>query len=375
MLLDKRASYYKRTFWDRLTHREPTPRGNIFADELGVPLIMLWDHLVTHAAQYLIGYDPAPPAMSRPGCLEQLRNGLNCNSFLHYVPDSGHVEVFERLGICERGFLGHYVVPAHASFLHGSSKQPESLITDRVLFAGNLNSSRSISAFGNDPVVADVVDYVTDTKCKYWATPAWHAYEKIASQKAAEGIAGLDPDHSFFWSLGRELITKVVTTAFRTTVFKSIGTPIDFYGGFTDPAFVAELGRSGLFHPMGSVPLESLGEIYARYQLSIDITHMPFINGSNAKVLDCFAAGGFMFVDWKHDLRQELGEIAEEFMYRNAEELNSKVDRLKSNPERRLEIIHTVRERIARDLNFVTLLSGLIHQSKSGHEISELVAR
>jgi hypothetical protein len=178
--------------------------------------------------------------------------------------------------------------------------------------------------------------------------------------------------HKRLWSLGRELITSVVTTAFRTTVFKSIGAPIDFYGGFTDPDFVADLGRSGLFHPMGNVPLERLGEIYARYQFSVDITHTPFINGSNAKVLDCFAAGGFMFVDWKEDLRAELGELAEEFMYRNAEELNSKMDRLKANSTRRLEIIQAVRERIARDLNFVALLSGAIHQAKAAHEISVL---
>jgi hypothetical protein len=42
-------------------------------------------------------------------------------------------------------------------------------------------------------------------------------------------------------------------------------------------------------------------------------------------VLDRFAVGGFMFVDRKHDLRHALGEIAEEFMYRNAEELGSEL--------------------------------------------------
>ena len=65
-----------------------------------------------------------------------------------------------------------------------------------------------------------------------------------------------------------------------------------------------------------------------------------------------------MFVNRKEDLRQGLGDIAEEFMYRDAEELNSKLDRLKRNPRRRLEIIHAVRKRISRDLNFVALLSG-----------------
>jgi spore maturation protein CgeB len=123
---------------------------------------------------------------------------------------------------------------------------------------------------------------------------------------------------------------------------------------------VANQGRSGLFRPMGSVPFESLGSIYQRYQFSIDITHTPFIHGSNAKVLNCFAAGGFMFVDWKDDLRGALGELSEEFMYRNAEDLNSKMDRLRGNSKRRLEIIREVREAVSRELNFLALQTDVI---------------
>jgi hypothetical protein len=208
--------------------------------------------------------------------------------------------------------------------------------------------------------VQEIKDYVTHVKCKEWGTAAWRAYEEIAAQKVAAGIAELDPDHSFFWSLGRPLTTDVVLTAFRTKVFKSLAAPIDFYGGFTDPDFVTDLGRSGLFDAKGSVPFEKLGGIYARYEFAIDITHTPFIHGSNAKVLNCFAAGGFMFVDWKEDLHRELGPLAEEFMYRNAEELNSKMESLRGNPEKRREIIEAMRERIASGLNFVAFLSGTI---------------
>jgi Glycosyl transferases group 1 len=165
------------------------------------------------------------------------------------------------------------------------------------------------------------------------------------------------------WSLGHHLISNVVTTAFRTTIFKSAGTPIDFYGGFTDPDFVADCSRSGLFNAMGCVPFKNLGDIYARYQFSIDVTNSPFIHGSNAKVLNCFAAGGFMFVDRKEDLLHELGDIAEEFMYSNAEELRSKLEDLRQRPARRREIIKIVRDRISADLNFDALLSRTIGQA------------
>lgn len=361
MILDKRESYYAKTFWEKLaSFRRGTPRGNFFADELGVKTILLWDHVITHAAQFLIGYPPVERATSRPGSLEKLRSGLNRKNFVHYVPDSGHIEVLGRLGVCDGSSIQRYVVPAQNIFLNGNSESSRELITDRVLFAGNLNSSQVMSAYGDDPVVAEVTDYVTNVKCKDWEIPAWYAYEKIASQKVAAGVGELHPDQSFFWSLGRELITNVVTTAFRTAVFKSIHTPIDFYGGFTDPEFVVNQGRSGLYRPMGSVPFESMGRIYPQYEFSVDVTHTPFINGSNAKVLNCFAAGGFMFVDWKEDLRGALGDLAEEFMYRNAEELNAKMDRLKGNSERRLEIIQAVRKVISRDLNFATFQSRAI---------------
>jgi hypothetical protein len=194
MILDKRASYHKKTLRDRLTFPwHATPLGNVFADELDIPLILPWDHLITHAAQFLIGYPPVERAKSRSGCLDKLRKGLNADHFVHYVPDSGHIEVFERLGICDRGFLHRYVVPAHNVFLEASTQPPDGLITDRILFAGNLNSSEVMSEFGNDPVVEDVTNYVTDIKCKDWEILAWNAFEKIASQKVAAGIAELQP--------------------------------------------------------------------------------------------------------------------------------------------------------------------------------------
>jgi hypothetical protein len=79
---------------------------------------------------------------------------------------------------------------------------------------------------------------------------------------------------------------------------------------------------------------------------------------------ELFCGGGFMFVDWKDDLRGALGELSEElseeFMYRNAEDLNSKMDCLKGNSKRRMEIIREVREAVSRKLNFLALQSDVI---------------
>ena len=362
LILNYRKSYCRNNLlldFLRLPGRRQ-PLGNMFADELGIPIVMLWDHVITQAPKFLLGHPSVPRTESISGCLEKLRKGLEHKNFVQYVPISGHIDVFARLGVWKSTSVQSYVVPGQNVFLSGASHPGQELISDRILFAGNLNSSQVMSAYGNDQVVQEVAHYVTNVKCTEWQTAAWHAYEKIAAQKVAAGVAELHPDHSFFWSLGHDLVSNVVTTAFRTTIFKSVGTPIDFYGGFTDPDFIADCGRSGLFNAMGSVPFKNLGDIYARYQFSIDVTNSPFIHGSNAKVLNCFAAGGFMFVDWKDDLRRELGDIAEEFMYRNAEELRSKLEDLRRRPARRLEIMKIVRDRISEDLNFDTLLSRTI---------------
>ncbi len=340
------------------------PQGNVFADDLGLPIVLLWDHLITQAPQFFLGSQPVQRANSRTGSLAKIRAGLAQDNFVHYIPDSAHIQIFARLGILKARCVQRYVVPAHHVFLSNRLPSSNELITDRILFAGNLSSSKLMPKFGDDPVVQEVEDFVVAAKCKDWSVAAWSAYEDIAAQQRASGIAELDPDHSFFWSLGRELLNHPVLTAFRTTVFKSLPIPIDFYGGFTDPDFVTSLGRTGLFRAMGSVPLEALGSIYPRYQFCVDVTHTPFVRGSNAKVLDCFAAGGFMFVDSRQDLRAEIGDVAEEFMYRNADDLNAKIERLKSDPKRRLEVIRHIRDKIQSDMNFLTFLSRTLREAK-----------
>ena len=60
--------------------------------------------------------------MSRPGSLEKLRRGLNHKNFVHYVPDSGHIDVLDRLGVWEGSSIQRYVVPAQNIFLSGDRR-------------------------------------------------------------------------------------------------------------------------------------------------------------------------------------------------------------------------------------------------------------
>lgn len=66
------------------------------------------------------------------------------------------------------------------------------------------------------------------------------------------------------------------------------------------------------------------------------------MKGCGAKVLNCFAAGAFMLTDYRDDLRDELGDIADRFMYRDKDDLHLKIEHYMTHPEERAEIVSTM---------------------------------
>jgi len=106
-----------------------------------------------------------------------------------------------------------------------------------------------------------------------------------------------------------------------------------------------------------SVPLAELPQIYSQYQISVDITHSPFINGCTSKVLDCFASGGYMFSDKKSDLYASVGgEIADYFMYSNSNDLLNKIETVKSNDKLRENIIKEMQDKIRNSLTLEAVI-------------------
>lgn len=339
--------------------RGTTPE-NVFADVLNVPTVLLWDHILTQPSYPIFGWLPFSLSAAKYGALARLRRGLANPRYRHYIPDSGHISALDELGILPKQ-IRRYVVPAHAAFLT-DGPVPDGRNTNAILFAGNLNvDAREQFEPGERAVVAEMNYEMIIAKRSNWAASSWQLLRNVTAARA-QRYPALSPDNTFFWSLANTLLSNL-TTAHRKEVLNRTPLPIAYYGGFSDPEYARTYDGAGHIVHRGSVPFDDLPQLYSSYRLSVDVTNCPFINGSNAKVLDCFAAGGFMLVDWRQDLADELGDIASSFMYRDREELVALSDKTMSNTKLRGEVIAAMRAKISRSLTFSHLLRDTIEQT------------
>jgi hypothetical protein len=339
-----------------------TAPENVFADVLNVPTVLLWDHILTQPSYPIFGWLPFSLSAAKYGALARLRRGLANPRYRHFIPDSGHIAALDELGILPRQ-IRRYVVPAHTAFLT-DGPVADGRNTNAILFAGNLNvDAREQFEPGERAVVAEMNYEMIIAKRSNWAASAWQLLRNVTSARA-QRYPALSPDNTFFWSLANTLLSNL-TTAHRKEVLNRTPLPIAYYGGFSDPDYARTYDGAGHIVHRGSVPFDDLPQLYSSYRLSVDVTNCPFINGSNAKVLDCFASGGFMLVDWRQDLAEEVGDVADMFMYRDREELAALSDRIMSNTRLRDEVISTMRSKISRSLTFNYLLKEVIDQTRA----------
>lgn len=340
------------------------PPENIFTDILRVPTVLLWDHIITQPAYLVLGSLPLNRSAGEPGVIARLRHSMASRRFQHFVPDTGHIKAMADLGIATGRQLHSYVVPAHTAFLgHGPLPTPSR--RDAILFAGNLYASaRGGFAPEDQSLVKAIADEISAEKKKDWSATGWDLL-RTACASREENVPELTPDNSFFWTLANKLIAGHLTTEFRHEVLGATRLPIDYYGGFADLEHAKSYSTGSHIAHRGNVPLSDLPQHYGAYQLSLDVTHCPFMRGSNAKTLDCFAAGGFMLVDRREDLARDLGDIADTFMYRDKSELLQRCDTVLTNDKFRGEVIAEMRAIIAERLTFNHLLHELVESALS----------
>jgi len=326
---------------------------NLFADILSIPLVLPWDHLLTQAPGYYLGeyqYEYQPTA----GMLARLAGRLGHPRYRHYSPDSAHVEIYEALGLLGPGTVKLYQPSALTQFLEVAKAQTSETIQDRVAFAGNVYANVTLP-FLQDPVLRELDDALIRAKREYWDTSGWHLLCYLLEQvpETLRERRGLSFDHRYFWHVASQLLSVRVSTAFRLEVLSAVRQPVDFYGNFaSEGGGAALLGCEHITYCGKADFIGDLPKLYSKYAIWIDATNAPFIRGCGAKVLDCFASGSMMLVDYREDLRRELGEIAERFMYRNADELRTKVTYFLARPKERTELVESIRTVIRDKLSW-----------------------
>jgi spore maturation protein CgeB len=82
--------------------------------------------------------------------------------------------------------------------------------------------------------------------------------------------------------------------------------------------------------------------------------------GVPSKFVDCIASGGFALVDPKPDLRALFGQDIEAVFFRDADELNSKIEYFLARPQERREVVEGLRAVVERECTLNNLMGRVL---------------
>lgn len=314
---------------------------NLFSDILNVPLVLPWDHLLIHAPMYYLG-DRMYQHPQRAGALDEIRQGLRHPRSRHYVADSAYVEIYEGLGLLGPGPTQRYHFGADNNFLRAGVASSNPGLRGRIGFAGNIYTALgSKLQLLQHQIIRELDAALSAAKCRRWDVSSFQLLSELLAQLPQDfrEANGLTPDFPLYWWVVRELITKRASTAYRLSVLETIEEPIDFFGNFVDPESTSTLSAYPRIRFGGNLayPME-LAEAFRSREIWVDVTNGPSIHSCSDKIWNCFAAGGFMLIDYSVDLRADVGDLAEQFMYRSPGELKAKIRRYLDHPKERYEI-------------------------------------
>jgi hypothetical protein len=336
----------------RTPQQAPT---NLFVDWLELPTILLWDHAMLQFAPILLGQLPDHPDESAGGCLEFFHAELSHPLYVHVARDSGHREMAHALGVVprERVRLEPSFAHPHLSDGHG----PPSTRRADVAFFGHMRPLELESRPGrHHAALVELREAVLCGKVDRLDTPILQDVVAAVDELPAPLRASmhLHPDESFYWSvLCGEMA--VAQTWLRRELLEGLGREVTFYGDYGAPEAGGRVDwRSDRFR-FGA----ELARAFAGSTVTVDLVNPGFLNGCGSKVMNCFAAGGFMLLDRKQDFVELFGALGEAVSFSSLDELRAKVDYYLANDEERVSISEALGERIREHHSLPGLLRRL----------------
>ncbi len=330
---------------------EPEAGGNLFADIMGIPLVLPWDDPLGQFSRVLLEPLPDRPAESQGGCLQKIRAGIDNPLMLHLAWDSGHVRAVERLGLLTPGTVSTrllYTPDVHRDL--GLAQGPSRRWRRDLCFTGNVY----LNQITEDPLAAipEIRGLAEEVAAEKWhdlTHSVWDILLEKTEQMPGELFSSLklSPEESFFWRAYVYITWSSANTLVRMKMLSSLGRPVDFFGGFADPDGMSQLDGDSHLRFRGSVDyLTELPEVYRSSRITVEVTNCLAQQSAPCKFFECFAAGGFMLVDRKPDLVAAFGEPFERISYRNADELREKAAYFLDHEAERLELVRHFQELI-----------------------------
>jgi hypothetical protein len=330
---------------------------NLFLDELGIPIILYWDHVLTQAPYYLTRHWPKNASESVGGALDHLRELLVHPRAVHFFPDTGHMDELHKLGIAALDDDPWFVTAVHQDFVAYGTRAFRFLRRrgDDLAFFGNIYLAASKRLpYEGAPGVSELRDRALVACAANWGLPPYRAYKDAV---VGRPMHWLDPDQSFYWRFLYDELSIVANAGHRLRILTASGRPVAFFGGFADPDSRAAIAAAGCV-PRGSLPYgKELAAAYNRTRITLDVVNGPFITGFSPKLLECFAAGGFCLTTRRADLKRAFGDLGEAIGFSNAGELAAKIDHYLTRRRERRSVTREMQEIIRRDHTVAALFS------------------
>jgi Glycosyl transferases group 1 len=336
----------------RTPEQAPT---NVFVDWLELPTILLWDHAMLQFAPILLGQLPDHPDESVGGCLELFRAELSHPLYVHVARDSGHREMAHALGVVPRERVLLEPSFAHPDLSEGHGR-PSTRRAD-VTFFGHMRPLELESRPGrHHAALVELRETVLRGKVDRLDTPVLQDVVAAVDELPASLRTSmhLHPDESFYWSvLCGEMA--VAQTRLRRALLEGLSREVTFYGDYGAPDAGGRVYLRSARFRFGA----ELARAFAGTAVTVDLVNPGFLHGFGSKVMNCFAAGGFMLLDRKQDFVELFGALGEAVSFSSLGELRAKVDYYLANEEERLAISEALGARIREHHSLPGLLRRL----------------
>jgi Glycosyl transferases group 1 len=291
--------------------------------------------------------------------LERFRAIMNAVPMHHLAWDTGHIETMCGLELARRSCVSWYPMVAYRPFIEqGDVKAAQDV---DVSFCGNIWSAAAEGgSFSGDDFFSDLTGAVCRRKTEVPALSAWEILRDALDQiePTERRARGLTMSETPFWDYYLHAVWLAMNTHVRLRLLTTIPREVAIFGVFADPASTARLeGLPNLRYAGHAAPFASLPQTYARTKVNVCISNALIYAGVPSKLIECLASGGFALVDAKADLVRLLGNDIEKIFFRDADDLNAKIDYYLARPAERREIVEGLRATINDQCNIDNVAS------------------
>jgi spore maturation protein CgeB len=337
--------------------------GDGVVTRLRKPAVQLWEDPMGALALWSLiqrGGELGSLGRVRPGDeLERFRAVMDAVPMHHLAWDTAHIETACELELARRSCATWYPMVSYRPFAEqGEVKATHDI---DVSFCGNVYPAAvEAASFSKDDFFSDLTAAVCRRKAEAPESSAWEIFcEAIDQIEVTERHArGLTMSETPFWDYYLHAVWLAMNTHVRLHLLTNIPREVAIFGLFADPASIARLERlPNLRYAGHAAPFTGLPQTYARTKVNVCISNALIDAGIPAKLIECLGSGGFALSDAKADLVRLFGNDVEEIFFRDADDLNAKIEYYLTRPTERREIVEGLRATIDDQCSIENLAS------------------